>query len=122
MEAALREAFGEVYGCQVTEFPAQRLDEEAIRRGEDRFASPKWKYERKIPFQVEREKRFPWGELQIRLDVDQGTVRNAEAFSDALDETWILQLKKALCGCRGRNLLKPGLYSDKDIIVFSRIL
>ena len=59
----------------------------------------KWKYGRKIPFQVGREKRFPWGELQIWLDVDQGMIRNAEIFSDAMDEAWILQLKKALCGC-----------------------
>lgn len=100
METALREAFGEVYGCPVTEFPAQRLDEEAIRRGVDRFASPEWKYGRKIPFQVGREKRFSWGELQIWLEVDQGVVRNAEVFSDALDETWILRLKSTLCGCR----------------------
>ena len=26
-------------------------------------------------------------------------IRNAEIFSDAMDEAWILQLKKALCGC-----------------------
>lgn len=100
MEGALREAFGEVYGCPVTEFPTQRLEKEEIRRGAVRFASAKWKYGRKIPFQAGKEKRFSWGELQIWLDVDQGTVQNAEVFSDAMDETWIRQLKKALCGCR----------------------
>lgn len=99
MEAALREAFGEIYGCPVAELPIGRLDEAAIRRGMDRFSSPEWKYGRKIPFQVGREKRFSWGELQIWLDVDQGMIRNAEVFSDAMDEAWILQLKKALCGC-----------------------
>ena len=26
-------------------------------------------------------------------------IRNAEIFSDAMEEAWILQLKKALCGC-----------------------
>ncbi|MDO5426118.1 MAG: lipoate--protein ligase [Eubacteriales bacterium] len=100
MAEKLFEAFGEIYGCQAERIAESRLDAEEIAKAAARFESFEWKYGRKIPFQFSFGKRFVWGDLQFQFVVDEGVVRAAEIYSDAMDEQWIAALKKSLPGCR----------------------
>ena len=55
----------------------------------EKFASWQWKYGRKIPFEYEMEKRFPWGNIQIQFHVDEGMIQDVNVFSDAMDQEMI---------------------------------
>ena len=106
MKAALVEAFSSVYGQ-----PAVRMKEEELPQPEidvltEKFASWQWKYGRKIPFEYEMEKRFPWGNIQIQLHVDEGVIQDVNVFSDAMDQEMFGALAKQLKGCG---------YAEEDI-------
>ena len=106
VKAALVEAFSRVYGQ-----PAVRMKEEELPQPEidvltEKFASWQWKYGRKIPFEYEMEKRFPWGNIQIQLHVDEGVIQDVNVFSDAMDQEMFGALAKQLKGCG---------YAEEDI-------
>ena len=106
VKAALVEAFSRVYGQ-----PAVRMKEEELPQPEidvltEKFASCQWKYGRKIPFEYEMEKRFPWGNIQIQLHVDEGVIQDVNVFSDAMDQEMFGALAKQLKGCG---------YAEEDI-------
>ena len=89
MGQCLEESFGEVYGLPVRPFPPERMDESEAAERTARFASWDWKYGRKIPFSDESAARFSWGEVQVLVLVEQGRVREAKIWSDALDTDFI---------------------------------
>ena len=44
-------------------------------------------------------KRFPWGAVEIHAEVIGGAVRQAQVYTDAMDETLSVRLTEALNGC-----------------------
>lgn len=99
VKKALAEAFSEVYGLR-----AERMDEGDLPQDElaaltEKFESWQWKYGRKIPFEYEMERRFPWGNIQLQLHVDAGVITDVNVFSDAMDQAAIEQLAGRLKGC-----------------------
>ena len=106
MKMALFEAFGQVYGMEPERVGTEILPAGEIERLTEKFESWNWKYGRKIPFEYEMEKRFAWGDVQIRLHVNEGRIREAEIFSDAMAQEIIGMICRALAGC---------LYEEKDM-------
>lgn len=129
METALLEAFGEVYkdaykdackdaykesgeesggeragGGVLKPEPLEngRIDSELLQAGQKRFASWEWLYGRKIPFQYEAAGKYPWGEVQIQLEVSEGIIRRAVVWSDALDVEFPRYAEAVLTGVRYR--------------------
>ena len=98
LKAALKEAFSKVYGCEVKNLPAERVDEAAVAEREAYFASPEWKYGRRIPFEYEMSRRFPWGNIVLRFHVNEGVIQEISAFSDAMDEAFVSKIPEALRG------------------------
>lgn len=97
LKTALKENFSRVYG------PAQPLsitDQDEVEALEKRNRSWEWNFGRKMPFSVSCEGRFPWGGIEIALQVEGGVVREAKVYSDAMD--WALPgaLEQALKCCR----------------------
>lgn len=92
----LEAAFGMVYGLGV-----ERLEEtdcaalEALR---DKYASDEWLYGPRLPLSLECEQRFDWGEVQLQLQVESGTVVAAKVYSDAMDAELPPALEQALLG------------------------
>lgn len=70
------------------------------------FASWDWLYDRKIPFNMERNRRFSWGEVLIHLEVSEGMIRQVGIWTDALEAGWPGQVEQALTGvnCRRHEL------------------
>ena len=95
---AMRQAFGEIYGIPAEDFPMKRLEKSMLEQSEEHFSSWDWKYGRSIPFQHELSCRFPWGEVQIQLDVSGGIIRMANVFSDSMNPDWTQTLSDALKG------------------------
>lgn len=98
----LVEAFGQEYSLPPEELTVERLDAAAQAQLEATaafYASWDWRLGRPIPFTQELIHRFPWGEVQLQLQVTGGRVEGAAAFSDALGTQLFVDLPGALAGC-----------------------
>lgn len=121
LKQTLKAAFSRVYGCPVSPIRVSDLDHERIRELTERNRSWEWNFGQKLPFTFEWEDRFPWGGVQVQLMVEDGVIRTAKIYSDAMD--WVLapRLEEALAGCplspdaiRAR-LMKTGIDQAGDI-------
>ncbi|MBQ9080208.1 MAG: lipoate--protein ligase [Clostridia bacterium] len=98
MTAALRKAFGKVYGLEVNEGVLPTAEVLEPIRAE--FAADEWKYSRTPEFSHKLTERFAWGGIMLELDVREGYVVDCEVFSDALDSEYIASLAARLIGNR----------------------
>ena len=115
LKAALRDAFGQVYGCPVDLLGEKDLDRERIAELTQRNRSWEWNYGQKLPFTFECEDRFPWGGVQIQLTVEEGLIQQAKIYSDAMDGLLIPQWGIRLTGCRlDRKALEEALCHRED--------
>jgi lipoate-protein ligase A len=93
LKVLLKKAFGEVYGPQPQPLSPEAFEGEELDTLEKHFGSPEWKYGRNPPFTFESSGRFPWGGVEIRLDVRENRVSEAAVYSDAMDEEFILKIQ-----------------------------
>jgi lipoate-protein ligase A len=83
--------------------------EDAIRDGKTgrasleelycKYSSWCWRYGEAPKFDIELETRFPWGGVQIGFKLENGLVREASVYSDAMDEEFISRLPGVFKGC-----------------------
>ena len=100
LKAAIAESFRKVYPLPCSILDANALDTQAVAELRERNASWEWNYGPKLPFSLVLEDRFPWGTLQICLNVESGMIKTAKVYSDAMDWSVAPCLEKALIGCR----------------------
>lgn len=100
LKVALREAFGQVYGCAPQHLEPGRLDTARLDELTERNRSWEWNFGRELPFTFEREERFPWGSLHVRLQINGGIIRQATLYSDAMDWAFVPAAEERLTGCR----------------------
>ena len=105
LSQAIRTAFAEEYGLPAEDFPEERLDREAIRRDAEWLGSDAWLYGRNLPFTASYETRFSWGNLAARFSVNEGIIRGADCYSDAMDERFPEMFAEALPGCVFQSLM-----------------
>ena len=99
LKEALVRSFSAVYGGEPAFLTDEDLDMEVISRLAERNSSWEWKYGAKMPFTCEYEARFPWGGVQVHLNVESGVIRQAKVYSDAMDWTIAEAVETALAGC-----------------------
>ena len=100
MKDAMAKAFRQVYDKPMTVMSDKDFDHEAIELLRQRNTSWEWNYGQKLPFSAEFEDRFPWGGIQICLQVENGIVNSAKVYSDSMDWSVSPVLEPALLGCR----------------------
>lgn len=100
MKTSLLSSFSEVYGLPVLPFDPRRLDHHEIARLTEKYSHWNWRYGKRIPFQDSIEKRFPWGEIEIQLQINSGILQETQIHSDAMDYVFISILSSVLRGCR----------------------
>ena len=100
MKHAMREAFYAVYGVHCEVLDDSSFDHHSINQLYERNKSWQWNYGQKLPFSVEMEERFAWGELQICLQIVSGLIQTASVYSDAMDWSLAPKLEQLLTGCR----------------------
>lgn len=90
--------------------PVERIspDEFDLRELRAKYASDGWLYGPKMPFTLSVEDRFPWGGVEIQLQVNEGIIRAAKVYTDAMDETLAPRLEAVLTDCAFR---PPHLHS-----------
>jgi lipoate-protein ligase A len=93
LKVLLKKSFEEVYGLKPQALCPESFEGEELDALEKQFAAPEWKYGRNPPFSFESSRRFPWGGVEIRLDIRENRVSEAAVYSDAMDEEFILKLQ-----------------------------
>lgn len=100
MREKLVEAFRMVYGQVPERMEASRMDQEQLNKLEQKFSSWDWIYGRRIEFNYSMNRRFPWGDIDLKLEVASGLIRDCIVYSDSLETQLIEQICEVLRGCR----------------------
>lgn len=98
VKEAVTNAFLREYGA-ADALLEETLDQNAIARIEARHASRAWRLGESPSFDLELNNRFPWGNLELHLSFARGKITAARAYSDAMDEAFILRIPDALVNC-----------------------
>jgi len=100
MKEAMAKAFAKVYDAPMTMITDRDFDHDAIESLRQRNASWQWNYGQKLPFTAELENHFPWGGIQLCLQVENGVIQTAKVYSDAMDWSLPGRLETILSGIR----------------------
>jgi lipoate-protein ligase A len=98
MKENLIEAFGKVYGFHAEQIESSEIDPAELSLLEQKFSSWEWLYGRKMDFNYSFGKRFAWGDIDIKLDVEAGVIKDCVAYSDSLETEIFDKLQKVLKG------------------------
>ena len=99
MKEEMLKAFQTVYGMASTELSAADLDRDYVNHLRARNASWDWNYGKSLPASFACEDRYPWGGIQLRLQVEKGRVAAAEIYSDAMEWNIAASLREKLQDC-----------------------
>ena len=99
MAAAVEAAFKAEYG-ECIRMGGDSLDRRRLSELEKRHASWEWRMGKTPEFNVEFNTRFPWGGVELCFRIKDGTILDAAAYSDAMDEAFIRSLPVVLAGRR----------------------
>ena len=99
MTDAMNRAFQQVYGLTAQPLEEKDFDQEALEKLYRQFSSRDWVYGATFPFDFSCTEKFPWGEVSIRLRVEQGICRQAAVYTDAMDAHLFDVLTRKLEGC-----------------------
>lgn len=98
MKAALREAFQAEYGAYEPH-SWDLIDQDALKIKREKYGSWDWKFGTTPAFNVSFENRFPFGCLELLLNVQNGVVVSCACYTDAMDDTLATRLEGLLTGC-----------------------
>lgn len=97
LKAALKASFSRIYGkTETMALPSETELMPLIQR----YRSWEWIYGQKLPFTLELEGRFPWGGIQLCLQVEHGIIQRVTVYTDAMDWELAPMLESILPGCR----------------------
>lgn len=99
MEEALYHAFAAQYNCQPVWLDEQMLTESSLQHTAESFANPEWVYPEALPYNFVVDERFPWGGITVMLQQENGIIRAARIFSDAMEAALFDRIQQALTGC-----------------------
>jgi lipoate---protein ligase len=86
---------------EISRYPLTALDWERVHKlAEERYRSWEWTYGRSPDFNVERRQRFQGGEIDVRLDVKQGSIHSIKIYGDYFAESDPEELENLLVGVR----------------------
>jgi lipoate---protein ligase len=94
----LYKAFGRIYGCDPIKISPEEIDWAEVENLQERYSSWEWTKGRKIPFTVQIEKRFAWGNIDLQMNVEGGIIKDAICYSDAMNENIGEEIAKGLIG------------------------
>lgn len=103
LKQALKEAFEEVYEGQEIQGTMEELDQRKVEALREKFSSWQWNFGKEFQFQHELSKRFDWGQTDLQLQVENGRIKEARVYSDALGLEAVQELPKYLKNVRYRN-------------------
>ena len=98
LKRALTGAFEQVYGLPSAPRVLTDADRNRIAELREHYAGWAWRFGQKLPFTCRTEGRFPWGGAELQLNVDEGVIRAARLYTDAMDHGLAAEAEAALTG------------------------
>lgn len=98
MRQAMADAFAKRYGLQPTVLDPESFAGEKLDALTAKNRSWEWLYGSTLPFAISCEQKFDWGELQLQLKMQSGTVNAVKAYTDAMDWQIAGRIEAALPG------------------------
>ncbi|MDK2932735.1 MAG: lipoate---protein ligase [Clostridiales bacterium] len=97
---AVMEAFKETYGGNppITD-DTDWMNGTALEELYKKYASWEWRYGEAPKFDIDLSTRFPWGGIEVGLQLVKGKIKKAYVYSDAMDEELISTIPQVLEGC-----------------------
>ncbi len=95
MRASLCRAFEKRYGAVVS-LPFSDAERIALESYRARHVSWEWRIGNTPGFDLAWSERFPWGGVELYLILEKGVIREARAFSDAMDTSLCDDLERTL--------------------------
>ena len=123
MKQALMEAFEAEYGA-FEPHSWDLIDKEKLEQKRQTYASWDWRFGTTPSFNVSLENRFEFGCLELLLNVQNGIVKSAACYTDAMDATLAQRVEDLLMGCNYgggalcARLLGAGGEEEKSIAAF----
>jgi lipoate-protein ligase A len=102
LKQALVNAFESVYGLESVPRVFAEAEERRIAELREQYSSWAWRFGQRLPFTCRAAGRFPWGGVEIQLQVNEGVIRRAAVYSDDMDFAFPPALETALAGCAFR--------------------
>ena len=99
LKQALVAAFEQVYGRKSIPRTFTEAEERRVAELREQYASWAWRFGQRLPFTCRVEGRFPWGGVELQLQVNEGVIQRATVYSDAMDAAFPPALEQALTGC-----------------------
>jgi lipoate-protein ligase A len=99
MKQELIEAFQKVYGFMPEQIDKTQINPSELTRLEQKFSSWEWLYGRKMDFNFSFGRRFSWGDIELKLVVDAGMIKDCAVYSDSLETELFEKLPTCLSGC-----------------------
>lgn len=82
---------------------------------DERYRNWDWNYGRSPEFNIQRSRRFPIGEIDLRLDVKKGHIKNITIYGDFFGKTSVKDIEEALQGVRYERASLEEALRDFDI-------
>lgn len=128
MKRYMAEAFEEIYG--LTSSVPTNTDSAQISTLAEKYSAWDYLYGSQPPFTFSCEKRFDWGSIDIRLNVEKGKITSAICYTDSMDWKLGEDVQLSLCGCRFEaddikaslaNTLKKEIFEDISSLICKTI-
>lgn len=123
LQRELFRAFAMIYQNEPAVLDERMLSQTTLDGLTEQFADPEWIYPTALPYTFTVTERFPWGSVTVKLLVDNGIIRNAKLFTDAMEAGLFTLIEQALTGCpylisaiNGRLKQKLELLRDHTLI------
>lgn len=100
MKQYMRQAFANVYAATPEQAVLSEDDFATVAENQQLYGSWEYLYGKPLPFQFSCETRFPWGSIQLQLQVKNGLVTDARVYSDAMDWQLPQLVQDAFIGTR----------------------
>ncbi|MFH1879775.1 MAG: lipoate--protein ligase [Bacillota bacterium] len=98
LQAALFKAFSKIYGHTPAILDEKMMDQPTISKLTEQYRSAAWIFPREVPYTFTVEERFPWGSINVHLLVEDGMIREAKFFTDAMEAGLFAVLEQSLIG------------------------
>ena len=102
MRQQMKEAFSQVYGLPAEPFLLTEEGKAEIDALRQEYSSFDYLCGTPLPATFTCEGKYPWGYIQIQMQVDSGIIQSCKVYTDAMDWELSQIAENALTGCRFR--------------------
>lgn len=99
VEQQLCYAFAAAYRTDPAWLDERIMDSGSLRTLTAQFEDTKWVYPEAVNYDFTVSERFPWGSVTVLLLRENGIIRSARIFSDAMEAGLFLRIEQGLIGC-----------------------